>query len=76
MAYAVTSRRIRHHALRHLCVTCQARKALFRYRGIVKADRTHTLCFQCFRAAQDRARGLRALRALHFTGSADHQIAR
>ena len=41
---------------RHLCVSCHARKARFRYRGVVKADRDHTLCFECFRAERDRLR--------------------
>jgi len=50
---------------RHLCAACQARPARFRYRGVVKADRMHTLCFQCYRSALDRARtvSLRLLRA-------------
>jgi hypothetical protein len=38
------------------CRNCQDRKALFRYRGVIKADRAHTLCFQCYRAELDRAR--------------------
>ena len=41
---------------RRQCVSCHARKALFRYRDIVKADRDHTLCFECFRAERDRSR--------------------
>jgi hypothetical protein len=39
-----------------LCVACRARRALFRYRGVVKADADHTLCFQCFRALKNRER--------------------
>jgi hypothetical protein len=39
-----------------LCRSCAERKALFRYRGVVKADRDHTLCFECFRAERDRRR--------------------
>ena len=38
------------------CQSCQARKARFRYRGAVRADRDHTLCFECFRAERDRRR--------------------
>jgi len=41
---------------RRLCQACRDRKALFRYRGVVKADRDHTLCFECFRAERDRRR--------------------
>jgi len=47
---------------KHLCEACRERKARFQYRGVVKADRTHTLCFACFRSERDRvrARGLAA----------------
>jgi hypothetical protein len=41
---------------RHLCQACRDRKARFRFRGRVRADRDHTLCFQCFRAERDRRR--------------------
>lgn len=41
---------------RRRCESCRARKARFRYRGVVKADRDHTLCFECFRAQRDRLR--------------------
>ena len=40
----------------HLCVACRGRRALFRYRGVVKADADHTLCFRCFRALKNRLR--------------------
>jgi hypothetical protein len=39
-----------------LCRCCAQRKARFRYHGVVKADRDHTLCFECFRAERDRRR--------------------
>lgn len=39
-----------------LCRSCAERKARFRVRGVVKADRDHTLCFECFRAERDRRR--------------------
>ena len=47
---------------KHLCAACRERKARFRYRGIVKADRDHTLCFRCYRAEvnQQRARRMAA----------------
>ncbi len=41
---------------RQLCTGCRQRPARFQYRGRVRADRSHTLCFQCYRAAMDRAR--------------------
>jgi hypothetical protein len=41
---------------RRLCACCAARKARYRYRGHVRADRYHSLCFRCFRAAADRLR--------------------
>jgi hypothetical protein len=41
---------------RHPCAACGARPARFQYRGVVKADRRHTLCFQCYRAAVNRVR--------------------
>ena len=40
----------------HLCVACRGRRALFRYRGVVKADADHTLCFRCFRALKNSLR--------------------
>jgi len=43
-------------ALRQLCENCRERKARFAFRGRVKADRDHTLCFQCHRAERDRRR--------------------
>ncbi len=42
--------------VRHLCAACRQRPARFQHRGRVRADRSHTLCFQCYRAAMDRAR--------------------
>ena len=49
-----TSRRFR-----TLCAACRERKARFRYRGEVRADRDHTLCFECYRAEINRARARR-----------------
>lgn len=45
--------------LKTSCASCRARKALFRYRGEVRADRDHTLCFECYRAELNRARAKR-----------------
>ena len=45
---------------RHACRLCGCRHALFAYRGIVKWDRFHELCFRCFRSLVDaqKARNL------------------
>ncbi len=48
---------------RGMCRLCLERKARFRYRGVVKADRHHTLCFECFRAAANRLRSRVLVRA-------------
>jgi hypothetical protein len=44
-----------------LCAVCQQRKARFRYRGEVRADRDHTLCFKCYRGEVNRARARRLM---------------
>lgn len=49
-------KRIRRNAERRLCANCGTRPALFRYHGHVKRDRTHVLCFQCYRAVRDSQR--------------------
>ena len=41
---------------KRLCQECRDRAARFRYRGTVRADRDHTLCFECFRSERDRRR--------------------
>jgi hypothetical protein len=37
-------------AVRKVCAGCERQRALFRYHGVVKWDRYHTLCRRCFRA--------------------------
>lgn len=44
---------------RHTCRLCAAHPARFRYRGQVRADRDHELCFQCFRGIVNRLRARR-----------------
>jgi hypothetical protein len=44
---------------RRLCAQCRDRKARFQYRGVVGADRHHTLCFACFRAQREHNRALK-----------------
>ena len=44
---------------RSLCAACQERKAKFKYRRQVRADRDHTLCFECYRAEINRTRARR-----------------
>lgn len=39
-----------------LCQACGERRPRFSYRGVVKADRHHTLCFECYRAERNRLR--------------------
>lgn len=41
---------------RRVCAACRVHAALFQYRGRVRADRDHTLCFRCFRAEVERLR--------------------
>lgn len=56
------SSRERHRRTRRfrvLCAACRERKARFRYRGEVRADRDHTLCFECYRGEINRARARR-----------------
>lgn len=45
--------------VRQICQSCRDRKALFQYRGIVRADRDHTLCFECYRSELNRQRARR-----------------
>ena len=54
MSHREIRRRVR--PARHLCAACQERKARYQYHGHVRADRTHVLCFQCFRAERERMR--------------------
>lgn len=54
------SRLHRHsRGLRHQCAGCRTRRALFQYRGEVRADRDHNLCFQCFRSQIEHLRAKR-----------------
>lgn len=41
---------------RRACQLCRERKARFRHRGEVRADRDHVLCFECYRSERDRRR--------------------
>jgi hypothetical protein len=36
------------------CQTCRDRKARLGFRGEVRADRDHVLCFECFRSERER----------------------
>ena len=51
MSLRVTSRKSR-----RVCRQCERHPARFRYRGEVRADRDHDMCFQCFRAERNRQR--------------------
>ena len=50
------SLRALHGKARHVCRRCQRHPARFRYRGEVRADRDHDMCFQCYRAELNRQR--------------------
>lgn len=41
------------------CVRCHERAARFRYRHRVRRDRSHELCFRCFRSVLDASRATR-----------------
>ena len=60
-----TRRRARRGRSAHECAACRRRRALFQYRGEVRADSDHNLCFQCYRSElnRQRARRLAARRA-------------
>ena len=61
---------------RHACQSCRNRKARFRYRGSVRADRDHTLCFECYRSERERQRARRLIKAQAVGGSlGDRQMA-
>ena len=45
-----------HRMQRHTCSACRTRPARFRYRGQVRADTDHDLCFRCFRGLRDSMR--------------------
>jgi hypothetical protein len=57
-------RQCRSKRVRTVCAVCQERKARFRYRGEVRADRDHTLCFECYRGEINRARARRLTEAV------------
>jgi hypothetical protein len=52
------ARRLRRQE-RHVCRECRNHPARFLYRGEVRADRDHTLCFRCYRAEVNRQRARR-----------------
>jgi len=41
-----------------ICAHCHRHRALFRYRGQVRFDHDHDLCFRCFRSVMDRVSAL------------------
>jgi hypothetical protein len=43
-------------AVRKVCAGCERQRARFRYHGVVKWDRYHTLCLRCFRAQANTLR--------------------
>ena len=68
-------------ASRHLCQNCRERRARFRYRGAIKTDPDHTLCFECYRALHNSLREM--VRAVSFfalrattRGSQEYDVSR
>lgn len=59
LSMSSSERHRRSRRVRTLCAACQERKARFKYRGEVRADRDHTLCFECYRGEINRARARR-----------------
>jgi hypothetical protein len=53
-----------------LCTICHERPALFKRRGVVKRDRDHNVCLQCFRSLDNRNRAM--LIAGEENGEAEH----
>ena len=43
----------------HTCCACGQRRSRFYTHGSVRADRSHTLCFECYRSVVNRTRALR-----------------
>jgi hypothetical protein len=64
-----TARRRLYRPFRRACLECRMQPARFRYRGRVRADRDHTLCFRCFRSEAQRQRAKRL--AASFLAEAD-----
>jgi hypothetical protein len=53
----MSARAVRYECRRQrVCLACEERRPRFRYRGEVRADSTHTLCFRCFRSLKDSTR--------------------
>ena len=46
---------------RHLCVNCKSRKALYKFRGRVRARADHDMCLQCWRSVVDMQRMILAM---------------
>ena len=54
-------KRVEQKKQKKVCIECRGRRALFRYRGVVKWDPHHTLCFRCWRGQTNRMRTLTAV---------------
>lgn len=58
---------------RHECRLCRQRHARFEYRGVVKWDRFHELCFRCYRAVVNAQRARRLTAAAPLEGAPVHE---
>jgi hypothetical protein len=56
---------MRYRGSRHPCLGCHSQRARFRYRGRVRADCDHTLCFRCYRSMCDQMRAERMVASSH-----------
>jgi hypothetical protein len=53
---------------RHECRQCGCRHAQFAYRGVMKWDRFHELCLQCYRSLMDAQKAQRMKGATAWAG--------
>ena len=61
---------------RRICRGCLQRRARFRYRGDVRADTDHELCFRCYRAVKNASPGSTADKVPSRNGVRDTQTSR
>ena len=64
-------KRVEIRLLKKICVFCHERRARYQYRGRVRWNRQHCLCFRCFRSCSDRLRTTFAVAAEAITHGAE-----
>jgi hypothetical protein len=50
---------MKYQSQQRVCRGCYQHRALFRFRGVVRADCDHELCFRCYRSLRDAMRPIR-----------------